>query len=111
MINLLASKIRSLKSNFSSLLVLKQPSLSASYLLEHVDNGAWSIYWGRVKNFARAVGLVPPFFKPGYSTVPGVYCSNYAVANVASVAIHATLQIASPSSSRRLRHGCKWARD
>ena len=34
----------------------------------------------------RAIGLVPPFFKPGYATVPGVCCNNYAVVNVASVA-------------------------
>ena len=56
---------------------------------------------GQSQNFARTIGLVPLFFQPGCSTVPGVYCNNYAVANVASVAIHATLQVASPSSSRQ----------
>ena len=65
------------------------------------------MYWGSTKNFAGLIGLVPPFFKPGYATVPGVYCNNYAVVNVASVAIHATLQVASPSFLRRLHHGCK----
>ena len=34
------------------------------------------------KNHALEIGLVPPFFKSGYTTVPGVYCNNYAVVNV-----------------------------
>ena len=38
-INLLASKIRSLNSVFSSSLGLKQPSLSASYFQERVNEG------------------------------------------------------------------------
>jgi hypothetical protein len=45
--NLLASKIRSLNGGFSSLLGLKQPSLPASHLQERVNEGAWSMFWGR----------------------------------------------------------------
>ena len=44
------------------------------------------MYWGIAKNFA-VISSVPPFFKPGYATAPGV-CNNYAATNVASVAIH-----------------------
>jgi hypothetical protein len=47
MINLLATIIRALNGGFSSLLGLKQPSLSASYLQERVNEGAWSKFWGR----------------------------------------------------------------
>ena len=67
------------------------------------------MYRGRAKNFARAIGLVPSFFKHGYSTVPGVYYKNYAVANVASVAVHATLQVSSRVD--RVSDVLKWTRD
>ena len=53
-INLLASKIRSLNSVFSSSLGLKQPSLSASYLQERVNEGRGQRLGGVAKNFARA---------------------------------------------------------
>ena len=52
-INLLASKIRSLNSVFSSSLGLKQPSLSASYLQERVSEGRGQRFGGVAKNFAR----------------------------------------------------------
>ena len=66
-INLLASKIRSLNRVFSSSLGLKQPSLSASYLQERVNEGRGQRFWGVAKNFAaralRAINLAPPSFK------------------------------------------------
>jgi hypothetical protein len=45
-INLLASKIRSFNGGFSSLLGLKQPSLSASYLQECVIEGRGQRFGG-----------------------------------------------------------------
>ena len=66
-INLLVSKIRSLNGVFSSPLGLKQPSLSASYLQERVNEGrgqrlgAWlQILRTRA---SRATDLAPPSFK------------------------------------------------
>ena len=53
-INLLASKIRSLNSVFSSSLGLKQPSLSASYLQERVNEGRGQRLGGVANYFARA---------------------------------------------------------
>ena len=52
-INLLASKFRSLNSVFSSSLGLKQPSLSASYLQERVNEGRGQRFGGVAKDFAR----------------------------------------------------------
>ena len=54
-INLLASKFRSLNSVFSSSLGLKQPSLSASYLQERVNEGRGQRFGGVAKSFARAL--------------------------------------------------------
>ena len=65
-INLLASKIHSLNSVFSSSLGLNQPSLSASYLQERVNEGrgqclgAWLKFCART---SRAIDLAPPSFK------------------------------------------------
>jgi hypothetical protein len=52
-INLLASKIRSLNGDFSSLLGLKQPSLSASHIQERVNEGCGQRFGGVAKKFAR----------------------------------------------------------
>ena len=54
-INLLASKIRSLNGDFSSLLGLKQPSLSASHLQERITEGRGQRFGGVAKNFARVL--------------------------------------------------------
>jgi hypothetical protein len=52
-INLLTSKIHSLSSGFSSLLSLKQPSLSASYLQEQVNEGRDQRFEGVAKFCAQ----------------------------------------------------------
>ena len=53
-INLLASKIRSLNRVFSSSLGLKQPSLSASYFQERVNEGRGQRFGGAWLKFLRA---------------------------------------------------------
>ena len=66
-INLLASKIRSLNSVFSSSLCLNQPSLTASYLQERVNEGRGQRFGGVAIKFcaraSRAIDLAPPSFK------------------------------------------------
>ena len=66
-INLLASKIRSLNSVFSSSLGLNQPSLTASYLQERVNEGRGQRFGGVAIKFcaraSRAIDLAPPSFK------------------------------------------------
>ena len=54
---------------FSSLLGLKQPSLSSSCVQERVNEGRGRRFWGVAKHFARAhasraLGSAPPFLKP-----------------------------------------------
>ena len=57
-----------LSSSFSSLLGLKQPSLSSSCLQEYVNEGCGQRFRGVAKCFARAFGSAPPFLK--YWTCP-----------------------------------------
>ena len=50
-----------LNSSFSSLLGLKQPSLSSSCLQECVNEGRGQRFGGVAKNYMRVFGSAPPF--------------------------------------------------